>query len=548
MRRFILLALLAITSYAYGQWQYGGNVAGYYSPYTDELAVVNVGDAKTLIVWDKYNGGDYDIFAQYIDSAGYSYWGTDGMVVYEDDNIKQSYPAAIADGRGGAYIVWSDWRTQPDSGVALYGQHIDGEGNLLWPSEGQRLTYDTLYNRKTRIFKDDYGGIIMVYFRSSGIGAQRVDTTGRIMWDSAGVNLVTDPYGQWDLHVVQNSDSEYTACWIDRRFSFGDSSFYGIDIYMQKFNILGQTLWADNGIPAVHYPGDQGYGNNSIDISADGVGGVVVVWCERRRLAYNMILFADRFSPEGQSLWELNGQALGNDRVYEARECQAFIIGENFMFRWGINLNFIVSYLNQTGIPLGDSVVQLDSMGVINQTNAIMNPDGVFTYCGWTSAAKIDTSGILYWPNRPYSWYYSEGLKVISDGFDGLISVWLSTGYPQEIKISRIYGNGRVAGDTLTSIAEPVGVLPTSLKITSNYPNPFNGRTTIEYSLPYQTDVNLIIYNMLGQIVKSEGLMNLPPGHHSYSLQLSDQASGVYFVRMQTADGFIATKRIVMLK
>ncbi len=95
-------------------------------------------------------------------------------------------------------------------------------------------------------------------------------------------------------------------------------------------------------------------------------------------------------------------------------------------------------------------------------------------------------------------------------------------------------------------------VLPDKLAITANYPNPFNLETTIQYSLPVQGDVSLIVYNLVGQEVKVLVDKNLAGGKFSARWDGRDAsgrevASGIYFVRLRAA-GRSALRKIALQK
>ncbi|NKB67193.1 MAG: T9SS type A sorting domain-containing protein [Candidatus Latescibacteria bacterium] len=95
--------------------------------------------------------------------------------------------------------------------------------------------------------------------------------------------------------------------------------------------------------------------------------------------------------------------------------------------------------------------------------------------------------------------------------------------------------------------------LPESFLLESNYPNPFNGRTTISYRLPHTAAVRLDLYNAAGQLVRR--LLEQekhPPGRHQISWDGLDRdgrslASGVYFYRLD-AGSFRQTRRLLLVK
>jgi len=99
---------------------------------------------------------------------------------------------------------------------------------------------------------------------------------------------------------------------------------------------------------------------------------------------------------------------------------------------------------------------------------------------------------------------------------------------------------------------EEVIPAPLVAQITSNYPNPFNPSTTIEFGIPADGKVKLSIYNLKGQKVKE--LLNSPldRGYHKAVWNGKDKnnrsvSSGVYFVRLE-AGKTIQTRKIMLMK
>ncbi|MCF7885778.1 MAG: family 43 glycosylhydrolase [Candidatus Marinimicrobia bacterium] len=88
---------------------------------------------------------------------------------------------------------------------------------------------------------------------------------------------------------------------------------------------------------------------------------------------------------------------------------------------------------------------------------------------------------------------------------------------------------------------------PKKYSLAQNYPNPFNPTTKITYSIPEMSHISLIVYNPLGQKIKTlfEGVK--PAGNYITFFNGSDLASGVYYYQLQS-DKFIKTKKLVLLK
>lgn len=79
-----------------------------------------------------------------------------------------------------------------------------------------------------------------------------------------------------------------------------------------------------------------------------------------------------------------------------------------------------------------------------------------------------------------------------------------------------------------------------------NYPNPFNPETHIRYSIPQAGKVTTILYNVLGQKVKTLFEEFQPAGYHVYDFYAGDLPSGVYFYEIQVEELSRVRKMLLM--
>lgn len=106
------------------------------------------------------------------------------------------------------------------------------------------------------------------------------------------------------------------------------------------------------------------------------------------------------------------------------------------------------------------------------------------------------------------------------------------------------YGGGDTA---FVSIHEDVISVPEIFVLLHAYPNPFNAKTTIEFSLAESGDVELNLYDITGAKVETIRRARLKAGRHSIVWDARDTASGVYFARM-VAGGEARSIKMVLLK
>ncbi len=98
---------------------------------------------------------------------------------------------------------------------------------------------------------------------------------------------------------------------------------------------------------------------------------------------------------------------------------------------------------------------------------------------------------------------------------------------------------------------EAIGI-PVTFELAQNFPNPFNAETTIQYSLPRQSDVKLLIYNLLGQEVfrfevRDQKLGKYQIRWNGKNERGNDLSSGLYIYRF-FAGNSVQTKKMILLK
>jgi hypothetical protein len=85
------------------------------------------------------------------------------------------------------------------------------------------------------------------------------------------------------------------------------------------------------------------------------------------------------------------------------------------------------------------------------------------------------------------------------------------------------------------------------IRLYSNYPNPFNPTTTIEFDLPKSSYVTLKIFNILGEEIAMLVSDRLIAGSYSYEWDASNLASGVYLYRFEAGE-FVETRKMILMR
>ncbi|MDH4157923.1 MAG: T9SS type A sorting domain-containing protein [candidate division Zixibacteria bacterium] len=89
--------------------------------------------------------------------------------------------------------------------------------------------------------------------------------------------------------------------------------------------------------------------------------------------------------------------------------------------------------------------------------------------------------------------------------------------------------------------------LPSSFALNQNYPNPFNPATVIGFALPRAGHVRLEVFNVLGQKVATLVDRRMAAGAHQVEFDGAKMPSGIYFYRLNHAEG-AETKKMILIK
>jgi hypothetical protein len=117
-------------------------------------------------------------------------------------------------------------------------------------------------------------------------------------------------------------------------------------------------------------------------------------------------------------------------------------------------------------------------------------------------------------------------------------------------RLKQIDNNGNYEYHILSNEVS-IGV-PTKYDLSQNYPNPFNPMTKINYDLPFDSRVMILVYDVLGREMKQ--LVNQQmqkAGYYTIEFNASNFASGIYFYRMITNSNgkdFVITKKMSVIK
>ncbi len=190
-------------------------------------------------------------------------------------------------------------------------------------------------------------------------------------------------------------------------------------------------------------------------------------------------------------------------------------------------------------VPIGTT--KRSTINVVNNSvntlilNSIYTNTAAFAVTPVNGSAGADTLKVVVSFTPTAYANYIDTLYLRNNSATSLLKIPLS-------------GNG-----ALTGVQERTAEIPTIYSLAQNYPNPFNPSTTIQYGLPARSSVRLVIYNILGQVVKELGNTEQSAGWNQIVWD-ANVSSGLYFCRLEATSKndpskrFVETKKMLLLK
>lgn len=191
-------------------------------------------------------------------------------------------------------------------------------------------------------------------------------------------------------------------------------------------------------------------------------------------------------------------------------------------------------------IQWGVLPVELSSFtSIINQGNVTLN---------WITTSETNNSEFQVERKSDGTWEtiaYVEGHGTTSTPKTyQFIDRYLQSG-KYAYRLKQIDYNGNFEYHNLSN--EVVIGIPVKFELKQNYPNPFNPKTRIEYIIPYNGIVTLIVYDINGREISSLVKESKQAGYYSVDFDGSNLSSGIYYYRLSTGN-YKVTKRMMLIK
>ncbi|MCD4818587.1 MAG: T9SS type A sorting domain-containing protein [Candidatus Cloacimonetes bacterium] len=468
---------------------------------TNPSATMYPGSNIVAAVWEEIRGNNKQIYAQAVDLEANSLWNFNGIAVGTFTSHQEYSNISVIDNNEAYdfYVGWSDTRGNLDFGIMA--QKINETGDLQWNETGVVISDidgdDTLADIVGRCFIWEN-----MNWPNTAIYAKMVDENGEAAdgWAEEGLVVcsVSGTSGQ-KTKGLQVPQGIFIA-WQDNRNG-------QLDIYGQLISNTAEIQWQEDGVQLVSAEEDQYIGNFLYDEES-----LIMLW-EDFRNTPNTDVYIQKFDMNGNFQWQENGNVVVDINFpqttpYMVRNSNNYLIfWEDFAY--GYQSELYAQAIDSNGEQFfgEDGFLICDAIRDQSRPMAVSDADNYNTYVIWE-----DTR---------------------SGGYVDIFNI-----YAQMVKTNE--------PSTDDNIVNSVNL---SLK---NYPNPFNPETTIEFSTTQNEQIELIIYNIKGQKLKTLINKEFEAGKHSIIWNGTDDngsnvSSGIYLYKLKT-ENYSAIKKMLMIK
>lgn len=549
MKSILFVILIIYSSVLFGQtpdWQWVTNAGGIDDDSGHDIVTDDNGNCyvtgwfesiATFGPFSLTSNGDYDIFVGKIDENGNWLW----VVNAGGSNEDLSYSIAVSN-EGNIFITgyfrfsatFGTHTITGDFSSNVFVACLDTDGNWLWATSangtyygsGNDIGIDNFENcYVTGYFCEEiyFGNITLTSNGEEDIFVAKLDSDGNWQW---AINAGGNDFDRGNAIALDNNANSYVTGYFKETSIFGSntlSSNGNSNAFIAKMDENGNWLWAS-----------QTFGSNNClnyDIVCDDFNNSYVIG----------------------SFWST--VTIGFDSLYSN--------GDEDLYVAKIDANGDWLWANHAGGNYYDRSygISIDNNGNSYITGFIYDIADFGNYAVTSNGdtdifiAKANVDGNWLWAINAGNGNYDRSYGIDIDSYGNI----LTTGYYRYSATFGSYTLNSCGGDHDIFVAK-LGSdtyadysLPSSQTNLSNYPNPFNPTTTIEFSIQNDSNIDITIFNIKGQKIKTLVQNEFTKGSHSIIWNGEDNnnnlvSSGIYYYKL-IADGKTeAVKKCLLLK
>lgn len=444
-------------------------------------------------------------------------------IIGESEN-ETAYSSLVL--RDGNFLMVA--RKQVLAGSQLINQtylvKLDPKGTIIW----EKIYGNTVIDNRTYSVAEDENGNIFLAANWNGASLIKINSSGNILWQKF-YTYPLDSFGA--IRLKNNKISILTYYFVNGNYTIG----------LMKSDTAGNVIWSK------YYTDTSMYDVNYNNLLANNSEYYIVGNKRIGQNGYGVILKIDT---SGNLLWEkLTKQGMTFYSITQNSDYSLIATG-NYVIQ---NSAFGVAYsFDYNGNTKWTKYISSDTLS--SCISIVKAADNKFAIAGGGNDANgkfllVDSVGYIEsYINHNHNIFigYNDIINCQDSGF--LISGFV------------IQNNGRddcyIVKTDKTGNYYSIGVNNITEKINEQfslnvYPNPFNTSSVLNIQLSKESNIQIIMYNLLGQAVDKLYFGILKTGINTIKLKPDNLASGIYFLQVQAPDDpykILLTKKIVYLK
>lgn len=445
------------------------------------------------------------------------------------NNFRKTNTSILADNKGGSFILWLE---SNNNRIILNATHIDSTGKLTWKEKQINISGQ---NSNVTIFSAAKGTNENIYVAWQSMGNARtvhhqlLNIKNKTIWSSS-LTKINSPDGNQSNPNVLVTKNNLLVSWVNEINN-------DRDILFQSFNYDGKPLLNKNGNYIVNISGAQ-FGQKLI-LNEESI---YVSWIDRRIDSIRANIYAQRFDLKGNSLWNMNGIIIASHQnsdksylniipdnsggaiaVFKDKRAEGNSIYGQKIFPSGVIVSEVLGFSANSD----KGIVHLEWYGVNEQTesNFIIERGTVndMQDIVWNEIFNINSN--QNGGTNKYEYFDNP------DG-NGTFYYRIKYGNENEPTFSEVAKVTYFEGSDVIIVAQ-------------NIPNPFKEKTKISFFLPKSETVTIEFFNSRLEKISEIEKQKFPDGENEIEFDGSGLYPGIYFYKFRVND-FIDVKKMVI--
>ncbi len=494
-------------------------------------AVLRTSATSATIVFTDNRAGTLDVYAQKISLAtGAPLWAAD-VSVHGAQTGTQTGISAMEDGNNGSFIIWQDPRIATTNSD-IFAQRVDSTGALLWGAGGTVVCNAAFNQLAPDLISDGAGGFVATWqdnraaAADGDVWAQRVDGTGASQWTANGIAVCIQVGTNQSAVSIIKGGSGYIISWLDPRAAISNRN-----LYANSIDNAGATQWttaAAGGVVICTATGHQPSTStvSGVNLIPDGSNGAIFIWDDARNGSTDVNVYAQRVNSAGVAQWATDGVLVSSATGNQVTPVSVSTLSIGVIVAWRdsrggtANGEIYASQLLLSGVL---PVTFLDvTASLLNETATI----------NWKTAAALNSNTYTVERSENGLQFYPVGSLNAMGNFNGKYSLQDAKPVKGTVyyRIKSVDKNGFTQYSAIARVTNSIKQMFVNV-----FPMPANNVIHVQLGNMTLGNYQIQLMDAKGALVKRQ-LVNVNGSSVQANINVNNLQAGSYFMQVLTAD------------